>query len=251
MLEKVGKEEYYNKAIVLSISSYFFTYILFTHLQEQKKTIKKEHQKNPKLQNLAIIVPGNSLAKMLSLWNMTVFGAWNIQQILSNPYPYRRNSPVLPSTSYLHDSSQAGRQSVPLEDQKSGSQISWQHKDSHCYLFKTLYVPPLYLHKTHPVGALTATLLTTFRKYIFASFFQGKLLPFRGHRVWPCLGWPFFGDRTERGTWRGASVLWAALFLGSRQFCRGEEMLPPQMAIYKQQRMLFVGPAHTASNWMF
>lgn len=68
MSEKVEKEEYYNKAITLSISSYFFTYILLTHLQEQKK----KHQKNPKPQNLVMIIPENSLGKMLSLWNMTV-----------------------------------------------------------------------------------------------------------------------------------------------------------------------------------
>lgn len=69
---------------------------------------------------------------------------------------------------------------------------------------------------------LTPKFLKTFRKHFFASF-QGKLLPFRGRRAWPCLCWLFFGDGTERGTWRGASVLWAALFLGNRQFCLGQE----------------------------
>lgn len=54
------------KPTVLYISNYFLT-----HLQEQKQE-KKKSTENPQLQNLTIIIPGNSLGRMLSFWNMTV-----------------------------------------------------------------------------------------------------------------------------------------------------------------------------------
>lgn len=80
MSEKGVKEEYYKKKpTVLYISNYFLT-----HLQEQKQE-KKKSTENPQLQNLTIIIPGNSLGRMLSLWNMTVLWTCNIPPDIVRP----------------------------------------------------------------------------------------------------------------------------------------------------------------------